>query len=196
MTKALDVFTSLEISDETAKVNLMQENKSKLPPTPVSEILPRGNYFNENEDHLQRLLPSYMEIILFYEWTFFFTLLAIPFDTLCYQNSHLKRRVLISSFVILLRTRFQRVKLFPTAKWTKISQMFLIYEIIVLFLWPVLRLGRTKNITKTKRFPPNYVGPVKTWLKSNGYEIIGFFFCDQFCDQDEPKMLQRRKDFP
>ena len=65
---------------------------------------------------------------------FFFTLLAIPFDTLCYQNSYLKRRVLISSFVILLRTRFQRVKLFPTAKWTKISQMFLIYEIIVLFL--------------------------------------------------------------
>ena len=62
-------------------------------------------------------------------------------------------------------------------------------------LWPVLRLGRTKNITKTKRFPPNYVGPVKTWLKSNGYEIIGFFFCDQFCDQDKPKMLQRRKDF-
>ena len=72
MTKALDVFTSFEISDETAKVNLMQENKSKLPPTLVSEILPRGNYFNENEDHLQRLLPSYMEIILFYEWTFFF----------------------------------------------------------------------------------------------------------------------------
>ena len=67
MTKALDVFTSLEISDETAKVNLMQENKSKLPPTPVSEMLPRGNYFNENEDHLQRLSPSYMEIILFYE---------------------------------------------------------------------------------------------------------------------------------
>ena len=65
---------------------------------------------------------------------FFFTLLAIPFDTLCYQNSYLKRRVLISSFVILLRTRFQRVKLFPTTKWTKISQMFLIYEIIVLFL--------------------------------------------------------------
>ena len=53
-----------------------------------------------------------------------------------------------------------------------------------------------QNITKTKRFPPNYVGPVKTWLKSNGYEIIGFFFCDQFCNQDEPKMLQRRKDFP
>ena len=71
MTKALDVFTS-EISDETARVNLMHENKSKLPPTPVSEILPRGNYFNENEDHLQRLLPSYMEIILFYEWNFFF----------------------------------------------------------------------------------------------------------------------------
>ena len=45
----------------------MQENKSKLPPTPVSEILPRGNYFNENEDDLQRLLPSDMEIILFYE---------------------------------------------------------------------------------------------------------------------------------
>ena len=72
MTKALDVFTSLEISDETAKVNLMQENKSKLPPTPVSEILPRGNYFNENEDDLQRLLPSYMEIILFTNEPFFY----------------------------------------------------------------------------------------------------------------------------
>ena len=195
MTKALDVFTSLEISDETAKVNLMQENKSKLPPTPVSEILPRGNYFNENEDDLQRLLPSYMEIILFYEWTFFFTLLAIPFDTLCYQNSYLKRRVLISSFVTLLRTRFQRVKLFPTAKWTKISQMFLIYEIIVLFLWPVLRLGRTKNITKTKRFPPNYVGPVKTCLKSNGYEIIGFFFLRPVLRPGRTKNVTKMKRF-
>ena len=74
MTKALDVFTSLEISDETAKVNLMQENKSKFPPTPVSEILPRGNYFNENEDDLQRLLPSNMEIILFLRMNLFFLL--------------------------------------------------------------------------------------------------------------------------
>ena len=41
MTNTLDGFTPLEISDET--VNLMHENKSKLPLTPVSEILPRGN---------------------------------------------------------------------------------------------------------------------------------------------------------
>ena len=52
----------------------MQENKSKLPPTPVSEILPRGNYFNENEDDLQRLLPSNMEIILFLRMNLFFLL--------------------------------------------------------------------------------------------------------------------------
>ena len=43
MTKTLDGFTPLEISDETARVNLMHENKNKLPLTPVSEILPRGN---------------------------------------------------------------------------------------------------------------------------------------------------------
>ena len=43
VTKTLDDFTPLEISDETARVNLMHENKRKLPLTPVSEILPRGN---------------------------------------------------------------------------------------------------------------------------------------------------------
>ena len=81
MTKALNEFRSLEIFDETARVNLMHENKIKIPLTPVGEILPRGNYFNENEDHLQRLLLSY--IILFLQINFFFKiLLAIPFHTL------------------------------------------------------------------------------------------------------------------
>ena len=81
MTKALNEFRSLEIFDETARVNLMNENKIKIPLTHVGEILPRGNYFNENEDHLQRLLLSY--IILFLQINFFFKiLLAIPFHTL------------------------------------------------------------------------------------------------------------------
>ena len=83
MTKALNEFRSLEIFDETARVNLMHENKIKIPLTPVGEILPRGNYFNENEDHLQRLLLSYMKVILFLQINFFFKiLLAIPFHTL------------------------------------------------------------------------------------------------------------------
>ena len=83
MRKALNEFRSLEIFDETARVNLMHENKIKIPLTPVGEILPIGKYFNENEDHLQRLLLSYMKIILFLQIKFFFkTLLAIPLHTL------------------------------------------------------------------------------------------------------------------
>ena len=62
-------------------------------------------------------------------------------------------------------------------------------------LWPVLRLGRTKNITKTKRFPPNYVGPVKTWLKSNGYEIIGFFFLRPVLRPGQTKNVTKTKRF-
>ena len=72
MRKALNEFRSLEIFDETARVNLMHENKIKIPLTPVGEILPIGKYFNENEDHLQRLLLSYMKIILFLQINFFF----------------------------------------------------------------------------------------------------------------------------
>ena len=72
MRKALNEFRSLEIFDETARVNLMHENKIKIPPTPVGEILPIGNYFNENEDHLQRLLLSYMKIVLFFTNKLFF----------------------------------------------------------------------------------------------------------------------------
>ena len=82
MTKALNEFRSLEIFDETARVNLMHENKIKIPLTPVGEILPRENYFNENEDHLQRLLLSYMKIILFLQINFFFKTLLHTFHTL------------------------------------------------------------------------------------------------------------------
>ena len=69
MTKTLDGFTPLEISDETARVNLMHENKSKLPLTPVSEILPGREEINsmKNEGHLHRLLLSYKKIVLFYK---------------------------------------------------------------------------------------------------------------------------------
>ena len=72
MTKTLDDFTPLEISDETARVNLMHENKSKLPLTPVSEILPREKIISmKNEGHLLWLFLSYMKIVLFYKCTFF-----------------------------------------------------------------------------------------------------------------------------
>ena len=76
MTKALNEFRSFEIFDETARVNLMHENKIKIPLTPVGEILPRGNYFNENEDHLKRLLLSYMKKILFLQINFFLNFIA------------------------------------------------------------------------------------------------------------------------
>ena len=97
MTKALNEFRSLEIFDETARVNLMHENKIKIPLTPVGEIWPRGNYFNENEDHLKRLLLSYMKKNTFFTNKLFFKLYCTP-STHCYQNSYLKRRVLISIF--------------------------------------------------------------------------------------------------
>ena len=106
MTKALNEFRSLEIFDETARVNLMHENKIKIPLTPVGEILPRGNYFNENEDHLQRLLLSYMKVILFLQINFFFKLYWRFPSTHCYQNSYLKRRVLISIFCNLITCTF------------------------------------------------------------------------------------------
>ena len=105
MTKALNEFRSLEIFDETARVNLMHENKIKIPLTPVGEILSRGNYFNENEDHLQRLLLSYMKKILFLQINFFFKLYCTP-STHSYQNSYLKRRVLISIFCNLITRTF------------------------------------------------------------------------------------------
>ena len=172
----------------------MQENKSKLPPTPVSEILPRGNYFNENEDDLQRLLPSNMEIILFYEWTFFFYFIGDSLRHTVLSKQLFETESADIKFCNLITYTFSASKVISHSEVdqniTNVSDLRNYCP-----LWPVLRLGRTKNITKTKRFPPNYVGPVKTWLKSNGYEIIGFFFCNQFCDQDEPKMLQRRKDF-
>ena len=101
MTKTLDDFTPLEISDETARVNLMHENKSKLPLTPVSEILPRENYFNEKRRSLTMAFPFLYENCTFLQMHLFLTLLAIPFDTLCYQNGYMKRRVLISIFVTL-----------------------------------------------------------------------------------------------
>ena len=52
------------------------------------------------------VFPFLYENCTFLEMHLFLTLLATPFDTLCYQNGYMKRRVLISIFVTLLRTRF------------------------------------------------------------------------------------------
>ena len=115
MTKALNEFRSLEIFDETARVNLMHENKIKIPLTPVGEILPRGNYFNENEDHLKRLLLSYMKKILFLQINFFLNFIAhLPHTVI--KTVIWNGECWYQFFVILLLARFLVSKVISHSK--------------------------------------------------------------------------------
>ena len=101
MTKALNEFRSLEIFDETARVNLMHENKIKIPLTPVGEILPRGK-----RRSLTTAFAFLYESNTFFTINFFFKLYWRFPSTHCYQNSYLKRRVLISIFCNLITCTF------------------------------------------------------------------------------------------
>ena len=66
--------------------------------------------------------------------------------------------------------------------------MFLMYEIAT---WT------SRKCYEDEKISLNNVGPVKTWLKSNGYEIIGFFFfATSFATRTNQKCYKDEKIFP